>query len=91
LKICSVGLPRYDQLEAGRRDGEAIMIKTLDIQPYDFDTDSIVIEGIRYSGDLFRTFGVHGCPVGSVVRIVERKDGIVWLQEIKDYNDQPKT
>lgn len=54
----------------------------LDIEPYDPNTDSIVIEGIRYSGDLFRDLGIHGVAAGSLLRVLRRKDGLVYLQVV---------
>jgi hypothetical protein len=54
----------------------------LDVGEYDPDTDSIVIEGIQYSGTLFRGLGIHGVAEGSLVRIIKRDNGVVWLQNV---------
>ena len=38
------------------------------------------IEGIEYSYDMLKAFGEGGLAVGSVFKIVERKDGIIELK-----------
>lgn len=54
---------------------------TLDVRPYDPVTDSIMIEGIRYAGDLLRGLG-RLVPVGSVVRIEKRDDDVLTLRTL---------
>lgn len=57
---------------------------------YDRDTDTMEIEGSKYSGQFFRDLGRNGLGVGSIVEIVDRKeDGAVFtrrrdLEELRD-------
>lgn len=53
---------------------------SLNVEPYDEATDSIVIEGTRYAGVLFREFGC-GFPnnIGSTLRIVKKENGTVTV------------
>jgi hypothetical protein len=46
---------------------------------YDEPRDIVTIEGIRYSGELFRSFDI--APTGTLLRIMARDDGIVTLQK----------
>jgi hypothetical protein len=48
----------------------------------DTTAETISIEGINYSFDLFRWFG-HGA-LGQAVRVVAREDGVITLQEVKE-------
>lgn len=50
----------------------------LDVKPYDAEQDVMTIEGIRYSGELFRELG-FSAQVGQLLRVVERTDGVVTL------------
>lgn len=50
---------------------EQLMSEALQVS-YDREMDVITIEGIRYSGELFRTFGM--APVGTWLRIMEREN-----------------
>ena len=49
---------------------------------YDQDTDVLTVEGLKYAGALFREFGV--APIGTTLRIVERKDGVVTVQRVEE-------
>ena len=49
---------------------------------YRRDTDVMTLEGVRYSGDFFRTIGKHGSDVGQVLQITERRDGVVELRRL---------
>ena len=46
---------------------------------YDEARDVLTIEGIRYSGELFRGIGLE-TPVGAWIQIVKREDGVVTLR-----------
>jgi len=46
----------------------------LQISEWDADRDEITIEGICYSGMLFRLWGTNGLPAGSLFRIAKRSD-----------------
>ena len=59
------------------------MIYTLDFE-YDGRIDLVTIEGIKYSGELFRAFAVGGLAVGEHLKIIEREDGVITLQRITD-------
>lgn len=41
---------------------------------YDRDSDIITIEGIRYSGDFFRSWAPSGLPEGRLFQIGRRAD-----------------
>lgn len=44
--------------------------------------DVIVIEGVRYSGDLFRTLAL---PSNEVLYAIRRnEEGVVWVTQIRD-------
>lgn len=51
------------------------------IVEYDWYTDVITIEGMRYSGDLFREFG-GGLAVGEYFQLIERKDGLITIRRL---------
>jgi hypothetical protein len=51
---------------------------------YDPACDIITIEGIHYSGDLFRSMRV--APVGTWLRITERRDGVVKFVQATPIN-----
>ncbi len=44
--------------------------------------DVMTIEGIRYSGELFRSFGI--APIGALLRIVNRQDGVITVNRIAE-------
>ncbi len=48
---------------------------------YDNQRDELIIEGVRYSGDLFRGLGFGPTPAGRWLRIVKIDDGVVTIQE----------
>ena len=49
---------------------------------YDETTDVFKIEGVRYSGDLFRGFGKMGkTPEGNCLRILGNEDGCLVLEQ----------
>ena len=48
---------------------------------YDYLNDVMTIEGIRYSGDVFRGLGLEKqIPVGSRIFLDGRRDGVIWLR-----------
>jgi len=52
---------------------------------YDPGTDVMTIEGIRYSGDVFRGLGFkQAIPIGSRIFIEDRHDGVVVLRSEKE-------
>ena len=58
-------------------------LSVLDIGTYDPYNDLIVIEGIRYSGQLLRDgLGVNGLNAGKCLQIVKRNEGIVTMQTL---------
>ena len=63
-------------------------METLDIGGYDPYTDTIIIEGTRYSGFLFRAgFGINAM-IGQVLRIDKHEDGIVTITRLRDLEAQ---
>lgn len=49
---------------------------------YDERNDILEVEGIKYSGHVFRYFGLGTVP-GSWIRIIKREDGVAVV-EIRD-------
>lgn len=59
------------------------MYNTLDVKAYDPITDTIEIEGTRYSGQLFREFGCNFPGlVGHLLRVEKKENGIVTITKI---------
>lgn len=50
---------------------------------YNVFEDVLTIEGIRYSGDLFRNFASE-LPTGAPFRIVKRENGQIVLERLYD-------
>ncbi len=50
---------------------------------YERDFETLVVEGAHYAYDLFRGLGLNGLAVGTVVEIMKRQDGLVWLRTVK--------
>lgn len=69
-------------VETGR-DRVAMQPKRLlRVGQYDINNDYIEIEGIRYSGLLFREFGFHAM-IGEVLRIDKREDGVLTVTRVE--------
>lgn len=49
---------------------------------YDHATDVLTVEGVRYSGVLFRSLGI--CETGKWMKVVERKDGVLTVLNVTD-------
>ena len=49
---------------------------------YGSDSDILTIEGMRYSGDLFRAFAHGGLRLNTPFEIIKRKDGVVMISEV---------
>jgi hypothetical protein len=57
---------------------------------YDPVNDTIMIEGTRYSGDLFRELGCNfPSMVGDIIRIDEKEDGLVTITKMETKNYRP--
>ena len=54
-------------------------LQTLDVKPYDPYSDVIEIEGIKYSGCLFREFGMKEL-VGQILIIERKEDGVITIK-----------
>jgi len=50
---------------------------------YDALTDTLTIEGVKYSGELFRQFA-QAMPIGTPFRIVKRENGEVTVERLYD-------
>ena len=62
----------------------AHQLPTLDVDPFDPWTDTINIEGTRYSGALFRAgFGINAIA-GQVLRIDRHDNGVVTVTRLRD-------
>lgn len=58
---------------------------------YDAPNDLLIIEGVKYSGELFRSLGIHGMAVGRTFRIKERSnDGVLVIENVDDFKDKPR-
>lgn len=49
---------------------------------YDEERDVLTVEGIQYSGALFRALGVQGLTKGSVLQILGREDGLLTVKDL---------
>lgn len=61
-----------------------VVLPSLDVQAYDPWTDTIVIEGTRYSGALFRDGFGFGAAIGQVLRIDQLKNGVVTITRLRE-------
>lgn len=62
---------------------QEVVLPELDVQEFDPQTDTIVIEGMQYSGAFFRDgFGSKGIPGG--LRIDRGEDGVVTVTRLSD-------
>jgi hypothetical protein len=48
---------------------------------YDFELDTLTIEGARYARDMFRQTGCL-LPLGKLFRLVSRKEGVIELESV---------
>ena len=63
-------------------------MNTLEVGAYDPETDTIVIEGTRYAGVLFREgFGIKAM-IGQVLRIDNHEDGIVTVTRLPEFENR---
>lgn len=53
-------------------------MRELNVGQYDPQLDVIEIEGTKYSGEMFRGFGIDAM-VGQVLRIDKREDGVITV------------
>jgi hypothetical protein len=58
---------------------------TLDVQPYDPESDTILIEGTLYSGVLFRDGFGFNAMIGQVLRIDKRDDQVVTVTRLPQH------
>ena len=59
-------------------------MKKLNVGSFDPNLDQIVIEGIKYSGAMFRTFGCSFPKnIGLTFRIIEVEDGVLTLETVR--------
>lgn len=47
---------------------------------HDQEKDTVTIEGMRYAGELFRSFSLGGIALGVTFSILKRQDGVLTLQ-----------
>lgn len=57
------------------------MTKPLSIA-YDDATDVLTIDGMRYSGELFRMFASNGLALNEWMAITSRDDGVITLRKM---------
>lgn len=59
--------------------------RAINIKPYDPVSDSIEIEGTKYSGILFRELGCSfPNMIGQILRIDKKENGTVTVTRLKD-------
>ena len=51
---------------------------------YDLFTDTLTIDGVRYSRTLFRAWALGGLPLGQLFRIISRENGVVTIEKIDE-------
>lgn len=51
---------------------------------YDEIDDCLSIEGMKYSGELFRQWSKDGMPLQGIFRIVGRDDGVFTVDDLTD-------
>jgi len=57
---------------------------------YDTLRDELVVEGVRYSGELFRTLGLLGPSTPAMIQVIDRnEDGVVTLKRWSDLDEWP--
>jgi hypothetical protein len=49
---------------------------------YDAALDVLEVEGMKYSGQLLRLWSMKGLPVGTCFKIVQRENGVLWVEEV---------
>jgi hypothetical protein len=65
------------------------MSNTLEVGRYNPDDDTIIIEGTKYSGYLFRDgFGLNAC-IGQVLRIDKHEGGVVTVTRLPELEVKP--
>lgn len=57
-------------------------MRELDVGKYDPQLDVIEIEGTKYSGELFRSFGIEAM-VGQVLRIDKHENGLITVTVLR--------
>jgi hypothetical protein len=57
-------------------------LPTLDVCPFDPWNDTITIEGTRYAGQLFRSFGARLAKPGTLLRIESHQDGVLTVVKL---------
>lgn len=63
---------------------KAVELPTLDVGGFDPFTDTIVIEGTKYSGAMFRdAFGIKAM-IGQIIRIESHEGGVVTVTRMRD-------
>ena len=55
----------------------------------DFPHERIIrIEGINYSYELFKAFGVDGFPIGTTLKIIKRDSGMVAVERLCELEEK---
>jgi len=49
------------------------------------ESDTITIHGVRYTLELFHSWGVNGMPIGATFRLVSREGQAVCIDRVKAY------
>jgi hypothetical protein len=50
---------------------------------YDFVQDVLIIDGIKYSRDIFYDWSIKGIPDNKLFRIAKRKNGTIYLTVVE--------
>lgn len=55
---------------------------------YDSGRDVVTIEGVQYSGHLFRSLGLRGFEPGTWLRIEQRADGLLTVYSVPEETER---
>ena len=56
---------------------------TLDVGKYDPFSDTIMIEGTKYAGDMFRALGINAM-IGDVLRIDKHENNVITVTRLNN-------
>ena len=59
------------------------MLSKLNIHDFP-DKRILAINGINYAYELFESFGEGGLPVGAILQILARKDGVIVVRRLEE-------
>ena len=67
---------------------------------YDAEHDILTVEGLQYTGELFRSWSAHGLPLFAIFRLINRENTCItlerldrpeaWSTPVVDFKDIPE-